>query len=47
LKVEVRCSDGPDVVGMSPVFSLAHDEQVFTPVFYNRTAVCFVGGVAL
>ena len=33
LKVEVRCSDGPDVVGMSPVFNLAHDQQVFTPLF--------------
>ncbi len=24
----MRCSDAGDVVGMSPVFSVAHDQQV-------------------
>jgi hypothetical protein len=27
-QAEVRCSDAGDVVGMSPVFSVAHDQQV-------------------
>ncbi len=37
LQVEVKCSDSDaDVVGMSPVFSMAHDEQV-----YMRSAVHF------
>ncbi len=38
LQVEVKCSDSDaDVVGMSPVFSMAHDEQVCIACGLPRT----------
>ena len=30
VKVEVRCSDSADAVGMSPVFSIAQDSHVIS-----------------
>lgn len=36
-QVEVRCSDSPDVVGMSPVFSIAQDSQLITGWLVDST----------